>query len=225
MKIRGRYIGILAVLGLLIALLPLAPAGAAVGDLTIIGGADDEGAFFSDKIGFNVLEIAVEDSDLSPARVGKARYDSFSGRSVNLEAGVVAGDLKMTEKLDGGLKNPVCIDSEADEATADGHGTMDMPYSGPEADRPDECAPQGDVVQDDPDTTGYIDDPGTSDVDETDDITYTVTLKETLRDANDDGALMEADDVTVTLDNDELDVDVDFNLGGAANDDGLGSIQ
>ena len=115
MKIRGRFIAILAVLGLLMALLPLAQAGAAVGDLTIIGGADDEGVFFSDKAGFNVLEIAVEDSDLSPARVGKARYSNFSGLEADLNEGVVAGELKIAEKLDGGLMNPICVDTEADD--------------------------------------------------------------------------------------------------------------
>ena len=49
MKIRGRFIGILAVLGLLIALVPLAPAGAVAGSVTLKGGADNNGLFYSDK--------------------------------------------------------------------------------------------------------------------------------------------------------------------------------
>ena len=73
MKIRGRFIGILAVLGLLIALVPLAPAGAVAGSVTLQGGADDNGLFYSDKSTFNIITIQVDDADLSPARRGVAR--------------------------------------------------------------------------------------------------------------------------------------------------------
>ena len=239
MKIRGRYIGILAVLGLLIALVPLAPAGAAVGDLTIIGGAADEGAFFSDKIGFNVLEIAVEDSDLSPARVGKARYDDFNaGATVDLNDGVVAGELDIAEKLDGGLMNPVCVDLEPQgnldgvpdspyRVDVDRDGVLDTaPTTADETLNVDACAPQGDVILGPGQDGNYADenaeDDETDTTDETLDNTYTVSLKETLRDADDDGMLMEADDVTVTLDNDGLTAVTEFNFGDAATDEGLG---
>ena len=221
MKIRGRYIAVLAVLGLLLALVPLAPAGAAVGDLTVTGGADGEGVFFSDKDNYNIIEIAVQDADLSPARVGTARYTGFAASStVNLNDGVVAGELNKTEKFDGGLKNPICIDSEA--ALADGtagKGILDRPWD-PSIDTgemPEACAPQGDVVLGPGADTDYVDNDASNDpdgVDETADNTYTITLKETLRDANDDGVVT-SDDVTVNLDNSELAVSSGFILGTA----------
>ena len=92
MKIRGRFIGILAVLGLLIALVPLAPAGAVAGSVTLQGGADDNGLFYSDKTDFNIITIQVDDSDLSPARRGVARMMNASGTTVMLEDYVVGGE-------------------------------------------------------------------------------------------------------------------------------------
>ena len=233
MKIRGRFIAILAVLGLLMVLLPLAPAGAAVGDLTIVGGADREGVYFSDKADFNVLEIAVEDSDLSPARVGRARYSTFSGRLARLNDGVVAGEMKIAEKLDGGLMNPICIDSEAAAVgEVAGKGILDRPWGYSSAgevidtdtgEMPAACAPQGDVLLGAGANRAYVDDATTDETDETDDNIYTVTLKETLRDSDDDGDV-EADDVTVRLDNDELEegITTGFAMGPALTDKGFG---
>ena len=77
MKIKGRLIATLAALGLLIAMLPIGPAFAAVGKVGITGGGED-GKFFSDRASdekrYNVVELSVTDQDLSPVRVGKARY-------------------------------------------------------------------------------------------------------------------------------------------------------
>ncbi len=106
MKIRGRFIGILAVLGLLIALVPLAPAGAVAGSVTLQGGADDNGLFYSDKTDFNIITIQVDDSDLSPARRGVARMMGASGTTVGLGDYVVGGEREKTEKFDGGEDNP-----------------------------------------------------------------------------------------------------------------------
>jgi hypothetical protein len=112
-KIRGRFIGILAVLGLLIALVPLAPAGAVAGSVTLKGGADNNGLFYSDKSTFNIITIQVDDSDLSPARRGVARMMEASGTTVMLEDYVVGGEREKTEKFDGGEDNPVC-DADGD---------------------------------------------------------------------------------------------------------------
>ena len=68
MKIRGRFIGILAVLGLLVALVPLATVGAVAGEVSLTGGAENKGNYFSDRTGFNIVTIDVEDADLSPAQ-------------------------------------------------------------------------------------------------------------------------------------------------------------
>ena len=239
MKIRGRFIAILAVLGLLMALLPLAPAGAAVGDLTIIGGADQEGAFFSDKAGFNVLEIAVEDADLSPVRVGTARYldiASVSRTAIDLNEGVVAGELEITQKLDGGLMNPVCVDLEpqgnldgvADSpyrVDADNDGVLDLaPTTTDETLNVDACAPQGVVILGPGPNDAYIDNPATTDADqdESADNTYTIALKEILRDSDGPDGVVDANDVTVRLDNDELESPADFLMGTPLDDMGLG---
>ena len=48
MKVQGRYIAILAVLGLLMALVPLATAGAVTGEVTLTGG--EKGQFYSDRM-------------------------------------------------------------------------------------------------------------------------------------------------------------------------------
>ena len=76
MKVQGRYIVILAVLGLFMALIPFATAGAATGVVTLTGG--EKGQFYSDKCAsaqecFNIVTIEVEDTDLSPLRFGKGR--------------------------------------------------------------------------------------------------------------------------------------------------------
>ena len=87
MKVQGRYIVILAVLGLFMALIPFATAGAATGEVTLTGG--EKGQFYSDKCAsaqecFNIVTIEVEDTDLSPLRFGKGR--AGGQRTVKLPA-------------------------------------------------------------------------------------------------------------------------------------------
>ena len=114
MKIKGRLIATLAALGLLIAMLPIGPASAAVGAVGIAGGADDEGKFFSDKTGNNIVTLSVTDPDLSPARVGKARFSSAGQSRTDAltfdltddpgntnESMVLAGEKNKTDDLDG----------------------------------------------------------------------------------------------------------------------------
>ena len=106
MKIRGRFIGILAVLGLLIALVPLATAGAVAGEVKLTGG--EKGQYFSDQTGKNIVTIEIKDADLTPLRTGTARTDNGSSTSLNLTTYVVAGEKEVTERFDGGLNNPLC---------------------------------------------------------------------------------------------------------------------
>ena len=77
MKIRGRFIGILAVLGLLIALVPLATAGAVAGEVKLTGG--EKGQYFSDQSGENIVTIEIRDADLTPLRRGTARLINGTG--------------------------------------------------------------------------------------------------------------------------------------------------
>ena len=116
MKIRGRFIGILAVLGLLIALVPLASAGAVAGTVNLTGG--EKGQYFSDQTGDNIITIQVKDPDLTPLRMGTARLVSGSGTGFDLDTYVVAGEKEMTQMFDGGLNNPLC-DLDDDAATDD----------------------------------------------------------------------------------------------------------
>ena len=106
MKIRGRFIGILAVLGLLMVLVPLAPAGAVAGEVKLTGG--EKGQYFSDQTGENIVTIEIKDADLTPLRMGTARAMSGSGTSLDLTGYVVAGEKEVTERFDGGLNNPLC---------------------------------------------------------------------------------------------------------------------
>ena len=78
MKIRGRFIGILAVLGLLIALVPLATAGAVAGEVKLTGG--EKGQYFSDQTGENIVTIEIRDADLTPLRRGTARLIRWAQR-------------------------------------------------------------------------------------------------------------------------------------------------
>ena len=81
MKIKGRLIATLAALGLLIAMLPIGPASAAVGKVSITDGFD--GKFFSDQTGFNVVTLSVTDQDLSPPRIGYARFTYTNNPNVS----------------------------------------------------------------------------------------------------------------------------------------------
>ncbi len=100
MKIKGRFIAVLAAVGLLVALLPAIPTGAVAGVVSLTGGAGGKGAFFSDNDGYNVVNIQVTDADLSPARVGMARYRTHAADAVfDLKDAAVGGEIEKTEKL------------------------------------------------------------------------------------------------------------------------------
>ena len=115
MKIRGRFIGILAVLGLLIALVPLASAGAVAGTVNLTGG--EKGQYFSDQTTKNIVEIKIKDADLTPLRRGTARLINGTGTRLDLANYVVEGEKEETERFDGGLNNPLC-DHDNDGAMA-----------------------------------------------------------------------------------------------------------
>ena len=118
MKIRGRFIGILAVLGLLIALVPLATAGAVAGEVKLTGG--EKGQYFSDQSGENIVTIEIRDADLTPLRRGTARLINGTGTQLNLANYVVEGEKEVTERFDGGLSNPLCDhDDDGADGTAD----------------------------------------------------------------------------------------------------------
>jgi hypothetical protein len=115
-KIRGRFIGILAVLGLLIALVPLATAGAVAGEVKLTGG--EKGQYFSDQTDENIVTIEIRDADLTPLRRGTARLiDGNDQTALNLANFVVEGEKEVTERFDGGLSNPLC-DHDNDGAEA-----------------------------------------------------------------------------------------------------------
>ena len=98
-KIKGRFIAVLAAVGLLVALLPALPTGAAAGVVTLTGG-DGKGQYFSDNTGSNIVNIQVTDEDLSPPRAGKARYRSHAANTTfNLKASVLGGENEKVEEF------------------------------------------------------------------------------------------------------------------------------
>ena len=126
MKIQGRFIAVLAVLGLLIALLPLAPAGAVTGVVKLSGG--EKGQFFSNQSGNNILTIEVTDADLTPVRFGTARSntpaDDGGGNTVNLNEYVVAGEKDKIDMFNGGTTNGPCREADLIAHDTDGDGTV-----------------------------------------------------------------------------------------------------
>ena len=116
MKIQGRFIAVLAVLGLLIALLPLAPAGAVTGVVKLTGG--EKGQFFSDQTGDNIITIEVTDEDLTPTRTGTARLPAPQGTptTIDLVSAFVAGEKDKTDTFDGGTTNGPCNESQLEAA-------------------------------------------------------------------------------------------------------------
>ena len=122
-KTKGRFIGILAVLSLLIAMLPMGSVGAAVAGTAALSGGVVVGSgataktYYSDQTGFNVVTATVTDADLSPLRTGQVRFANvvvdaailnstknvfvipLSGAS-SAVAGVIAGEASKIETLD-----------------------------------------------------------------------------------------------------------------------------
>lgn len=124
MKIQGRFIAVLAVLGLLIALLPLAPAGAVTGVVKLTGG--EKGQYFSDQTDDNIVTIQVTDADLTPTRIGTARLsDATAGSTIDLNNAVVAGEKDKIDRFNGGTTNGPCSESQLEARDTDNNGEVD----------------------------------------------------------------------------------------------------
>ena len=209
MKIRGRFIGILAVLGLFMALVPLYTAGAVTGEVTLTGG--EKGQFYSDRCVsttecFNIMTIDVEDADLSPLRYGKGRAGQATSISTGANPGTVAassnylslgnlvieGEKGEVQEFDGGTSNGPCDEPAGEDI--DGNGT-----NGEEGVINADCPDEGDAVVDVGDD-GFADDLTTTDDDESENNTYTFALDKTARDANADG-VVDYKDFTVRVNN------------------------
>ena len=115
MKIQGRLIVILAVMGLLAALVPLASAGAVAGTVTLSGG--EKGQYFSDQTSDNIVTISINDADLTPLRMGTARSNAAAGTTLDLTTFHVAGEKEITQRFDGGVSNPLCNHDNDDGTT------------------------------------------------------------------------------------------------------------
>ena len=215
MKVQGRYIAILAVLGLLIALVPLATVGAVEGELTLNGGA--KGQFFSDRIdtteAFNVVTIDVEDSDLTPAKVGKARYLAQGGATFDLDDAVVGGEKEKVEELDG--SNLLC--------DLDGDETRDPPV--PIAEQTsrvseEDCRTTENNVSDG-DAVFTHEDANNNDMIDDGEATWEFALSEPARDTDGDGIVNEKD-IEVVVDGVELEISSGFTFSAVGTIDGGG---
>ena len=236
-KIKGRFIAVLAAVGLLAALLPALPTGAAVGKIALSGGSG-VGQYFSDRDMFNVVTIGVTDDDLSPARVGKARYGgvgagtaNISGTGFDLTESIVGGEKQEVEEFDGGLDNPLC-DIDRDDTNADVRPT--------DTNGPDGTGDADDQITDVERYTGTDDQgvayttvaPGcedmgdatgadsNADTDNEDNVTdeWMFTLGKTARDKNDDGVLTTAD-ITVVVNGTTLEANTGFTVNAPAPSD------
>ena len=84
------------------------PSSQTAGSVTISGGAV-AGTFFSDKAGFNVVTVKVVDADLSPQRVGSARFtglattfgDGAAPFNLTSAAAIIGGEKEATQKFTG----------------------------------------------------------------------------------------------------------------------------
>ncbi|MDA0988578.1 MAG: hypothetical protein O2783_05525, partial [Chloroflexi bacterium] len=112
MKTKGRFIAILAVLSLLIAILPIGPAGAATGTVAL------DKTYYSDKTTFNIVTISVTDSDISAGRVGTARFVATSA-----DAGVGADPLLLTGVAGTGFVGAVLAGEASKTDTFSGDGS------------------------------------------------------------------------------------------------------
>ena len=213
MKIRGRFIGILAVLGLLIALVPLASAGAVTGVVTLTGG--EKGQFFSDRANENIVTIQVKDADLTPVRTGTARLAvAGSDRTIDLSALVVSGEIEKTDKLDGATTNGPCMLDLTDDQT---ENPVDM-YHG-DCDEDDDGDAEWVTVSSAGVIAAIADGTSTSSV--TDTLALRFTLSEVARDRQANGkegvGVVTEDDITFKKGGRdqalEIDADLDGDLG------------
>ena len=98
----------IAVSALAVGNLMARPSSQTAGSVTISGGAV-AGTFFSDKAGFNVVTVKVVDADLSPQRVGSARFtglattfgDGAAPFNLTSAAAIIGGEKEATKKFTG----------------------------------------------------------------------------------------------------------------------------
>ena len=215
MKIKGRLIATLAALGLLIAMLPIGPASAAVGVVGIKDGFD--GKFFSDQTGFNVVTLSVTDQDLSPARVGYARF-TYSGNgpagnpdgfdlknAIATPTGtmVLAGETDKIDELDGALYAPAATYVDVASPTTEENDAAASSLA-------EYLALAG--TEDGTDKTFHY----LNDIEDATDDEWIVTLSEVVRDSNEDGVVTEADIEVVVDGQAKTTPATQFVLGGAA---------
>lgn len=134
MRTKSRFVVILAALSLLIAMLPIGPAGAATGTVTL------DKTFYSDIDTFNVVTVKVTDSDLSLSRNGTARITLTAGPSgaatpflltgangTNDTGAILEGEIAKTDTFTGDAsavaftlsKKPRDADADGDQDDAD----------------------------------------------------------------------------------------------------------
>lgn len=112
MKTRSRFIGIIAVLSLLLAMLPIGSVGAAVAGTAaltggvVVGTGTNAVTYYSDKTGFNVVTATITDTDLSPLRTTSVRFQNATAGMVafvipvsgaHLSKAIIAGEATKTE--------------------------------------------------------------------------------------------------------------------------------
>jgi len=92
-KSKGRLIGIIAALGLLLSLVSVGTVGAATGKVAL------DATYYSDKDTFNIVTASITDADLSAQRTGKVRFTDVSASTTTfaVTAGVIEGELAKTD--------------------------------------------------------------------------------------------------------------------------------
>ena len=133
MKIRGRFIGILAVLGLLMA------SGSACHGRGCSRGCDpdrrsgQQGQFLLRPDGFQHCHNR-RGGRRPVTRHGLVRRGSSNegGPDFNLSEGIVGGEMEQVDEFDGGPSNPVCVDSDDDD-------NVDRPFDANRDQRPPGC--------------------------------------------------------------------------------------
>ena len=126
MKTKGKFIAILATLGLLLSMMAVLPtAGAVAGTVTL----DD--TVYSDNTGFNIVTVTVADADLSAARIGVARF-SFNAATtadptdfdITTAAAVLSGEKAKSDTFNGDA-NTVAFTMTKTARDADDDGILE----------------------------------------------------------------------------------------------------
>ena len=121
MKKQGRFIAIMAALGLLLAMLPAAPAAAEQGDVNL----DETG--YTAVGGSNVVAFTVDDDDLNVARVGTARFVINADTStfdLTAAGAILEGEVEVVETFTATAGQTTFIFAQTGR-DVDGDGAMD----------------------------------------------------------------------------------------------------